>query len=321
MKKTMAHKRTLYRAIGFGLILALAVIVLGPKIDVLHSSLRTIANADVAFTGWALLALSCSYLVSAATYCFLAIVRLRFWPTVVVQIADSFTNRLLPASIGGIATNFLYLVRQKHTKVKASFVVSADNLLGFLGHSLLLVCLLIASSKPVQQLFVWRFPSRGAAWVIVLGLIVMVYLAFAQKALLAVKKTLLGLINVGRTALIHPMRLFLALLSSMVTTITYGLMLYFSMLAVNVHVSLLQAFLALTIGVAAIAITPTPGGLGGAEAGLAAGLTGMGVPAHQALSAALMYRLISFWLPIIPGFLALQFSIRRRYIKSIYLQI
>jgi uncharacterized protein (TIRG00374 family) len=49
---------------------------------------------------------------------------------------------------------------------------------------------------------------------------------------------------------------------------------------------------------------PTPGGLGAVEAALAAGLTAAGIDAGVAVSATLLFRLMTFWLPTIPGWLA-----------------
>jgi conserved hypothetical protein len=56
-----------------------------------------------------------------------------------------------------------------------------------------------------------------------------------------------------------------------------------------------------TIGQAA----PTPGGLGAVEAVLSAGLTAAGLDAGTAVSAVLLYRLVTFWAPTVPGYLAL----------------
>jgi uncharacterized protein (TIRG00374 family) len=53
-----------------------------------------------------------------------------------------------------------------------------------------------------------------------------------------------------------------------------------------------------TIGQAA----PTPGGLGAVEAALSAGLTAAGLDGGTAVSAVLAYRLVTFWLPTIPGY-------------------
>jgi uncharacterized protein (TIRG00374 family) len=56
----------------------------------------------------------------------------------------------------------------------------------------------------------------------------------------------------------------------------------------------------------------TPGGLGFVEAGLVGTLTLAGVPAAQALTATLLYRLAAYWLPIPAGGVA-YLLFRRRY--------
>jgi uncharacterized membrane protein YbhN (UPF0104 family) len=54
-----------------------------------------------------------------------------------------------------------------------------------------------------------------------------------------------------------------------------------------------------TVGSAA----PTPGGLGAVEATLSAGVTAIGTPTAVAVPAVLLFRIISFWLPILPAWL------------------
>ena len=54
-----------------------------------------------------------------------------------------------------------------------------------------------------------------------------------------------------------------------------------------------------------LALIPlTPGGLGFVEAGLVGTLTLAGVPAHDALTATLLYRLVAYWLPLPVGGIA-----------------
>jgi undecaprenyl-diphosphatase len=48
---------------------------------------------------------------------------------------------------------------------------------------------------------------------------------------------------------------------------------------------------------------PTPGGLGALEAALIAGLVAAGVDKEIAVPAVFLYRLATFWLPILPGYL------------------
>jgi uncharacterized protein (TIRG00374 family) len=56
----------------------------------------------------------------------------------------------------------------------------------------------------------------------------------------------------------------------------------------------------------------TPGGLGFVEAGLVGTLTLAGTPAPAAVTATLLYRLVSYWLPIPAGGVA-YLLFRRRY--------
>jgi uncharacterized protein (TIRG00374 family) len=48
---------------------------------------------------------------------------------------------------------------------------------------------------------------------------------------------------------------------------------------------------------------PTPGGLGAVEAALTAGVSTIGVATTYAVPAVLLFRIVSFWLPIAPGWI------------------
>jgi uncharacterized protein (TIRG00374 family) len=66
------------------------------------------------------------------------------------------------------------------------------------------------------------------------------------------------------------------------------------------------------IGASVVAsASPTPGGLGAVEAALIAGLTSIGVPVAQATPAVLIYRLITYWLVMLPGWISLKMMEKR----------
>ena len=65
------------------------------------------------------------------------------------------------------------------------------------------------------------------------------------------------------------------------------------------------------LGNAVGAIVPTPGGLGAVEIALTGGLTGAGVPAAVAASVVVIYRLITYWLRIPLGWLAMRYLQKR----------
>jgi uncharacterized protein (TIRG00374 family) len=57
-------------------------------------------------------------------------------------------------------------------------------------------------------------------------------------------------------------------------------------------------------------LLPMPGGVGGVEGGMIAALAGFGVDAGQAVVAVLLFRAVTFWLPMIPGVIA-YFQLRK----------
>jgi glycosyltransferase 2 family protein len=82
--------------------------------------------------------------------------------------------------------------------------------------------------------------------------------------------------------------------------------------AFDPHFPVLSA-LAVYVGGSAIASpAPTPGKLGAVEAALVAGLTGIGVHSEPAVAAVLTFRLISFWIPIVPGLGVFRYLQHRR---------
>ena len=63
------------------------------------------------------------------------------------------------------------------------------------------------------------------------------------------------------------------------------------------------AFAGFTIGAIVAMIAPSPLGLGTFEAGTTGMLTLLGMPLEAALSATLLLRGLTFWLPMVPGIL------------------
>jgi uncharacterized protein (TIRG00374 family) len=284
-----------------------------PRLHEFSASWSTLKDANfgllVAGLGLTLL----TYVAAGGTYTFLAS-KVSLRPTVTVQIASAFTNRLLPAGIGGLTINVQYLRRVKHTLAEALSIAGTNNTLGMAGHALLLIAVVIWSRGEVFSRI--HLPHLFAnEWLIIGGVIVVIV------ANLVVFKRLRNYIyKLGDDILAnllkyraHPLRFFGALLCSiLLTSLNVGI-LYFCCQAIGIHLVVWDIFAAFTVGILAGTATPTPGGLGGVEAGLMAGLVSYGAAAPGALAAALLYRLLTFWLPLLPG-LAVFLAIRKRYL-------
>jgi uncharacterized protein (TIRG00374 family) len=110
----------------------------------------------------------------------------------------------------------------------------------------------------------------------------------------------------------QPWRVLGALLCSIMLTTIYVAVLFVCALSLGVHITWWHVFIIFTVGIAAGTATPTPGGLVGAEAGLVAGFVAYGQPAAVALAIALLYRLLTYWAPMVPGFVVFTI-VRKRY--------
>jgi uncharacterized protein (TIRG00374 family) len=78
--------------------------------------------------------------------------------------------------------------------------------------------------------------------------------------------------------------------------------LYASAHAIGIDLSFAGALLAYTFGNVAATLVPTPGGIGSTEAGIYSGLVLVGIDGPNAMVVTLLYRLITYWVPIIPGY-------------------
>lgn len=250
---------------------------------------------------------------AALAYRNLAVKPTRYWELLHVAWSGMFVNRLLPAGVGGIGLFVDYLVRRRHSVAEASGVVLLSSTLTALGHGLLITSFLLLGwthARPMVQLPVWAF------WVIGVAVAVFVALLYTRR-----HRALTRLQRIRRDLLVpfwrlvrQPRRYAAAQASVLLITCGNAAALTLAMYVSGVELGFADAVVVLAGGVAAGAVTPTPGGLVGTEAGLAAAMTLYGAAPADALSAVLLYRLASFWTPFVGGAIALVLSRRRGYI-------
>jgi undecaprenyl-diphosphatase len=93
--------------------------------------------------------------------------------------------------------------------------------------------------------------------------------------------------------------------------VSYVLALGLALSAFHAHASWLDVTSVYLGGSAVASAAPTPGKVGAVEAALIAGLTAVGIASGPAVAGVLAFRLATFWLPIIPGWLAFRSLTRR----------
>jgi uncharacterized membrane protein YbhN (UPF0104 family)/tRNA A-37 threonylcarbamoyl transferase component Bud32 len=263
---------------------------------------------------WILVALGLSvgtYVAAAWSLSGFVLERLNFFWTVLAQVAASFVTLVTPAAVGGAALNVRYLQRSKVPPAVAAASVGVAQVVAFVLHIVLLVIFVAITGARSNSL-------RPPTWVyfVIAGLVVAVLIVLAvpagrrllrarvAPALEQVLPRLLGMLQ-------QPRKLGQGVGGALLLTACYIFCLTTCVLALGGHIALTSAAVVYLTGSALGAVVPTPGGLGAVEAALAAGLTATGLPAATAVSAVLLFRLLTFWLPVPVGRAALSYLQRR----------
>src|SRR5215831_17873152 len=251
------------------------------RVDLLH----TLQAADWRWVALGLVLSGVTYLGAAWSLSGYVPARLKFGPLVLAELAGSFVTLVTPAAVGGAALNIRYLQRRKVPAAVAAASVGLSQVVAFVLHFLLLVVFAAITGSQAHSL-------QPPTWVyfVIAALIIIVLAVIAVPA--------------GR-------RLLRARLAPVLTQVVPRLLAVMQQprkLAEGIGGALLLT------GAALGSAVPTPGGLGAVEAALSAGLTAAGLPGSIAVSAVLLFRTLTFWLPVPAGWGAFNYLERHEYI-------
>jgi len=288
-----------------------------PKLAQVGSGWQALQSAQWAWLPAVIAASALTYLASAVALIGSVPIWLPVWPTVLAQAASSFINRVSPANIGGMALNARFLQKSGVPPAAGVAAVGVNSLVGALVHVVMLVTFAAAAGHALAHAF--KLPSASKLLLILAlaAALAGIVLATRKGRRFARTRLLKGALSASaslRSAAASPARLTLLLGGSSLVTLAYIGGLAASVEAFGGGVGL-TALAVVYLGASAIAAaSPTPGGLGAIETALIAGLTGVGLSSGAAVSAVLTYRLSTYWLPVIPGWLSLRLLQRRDYL-------
>ena len=288
-----------------------------PQLAQVGSSWRALQSAHWAWLPVIIAASAVTYLASAAALIGAVPGRIPFWPTTLTQAASSFVNRISPANIGGMALNARFLQKNGVSPSAGVAAVGVNALMGAVAHLTLLVIFFALAGHRLTQAFRLPPASKLLLALAVAAALAGLVLASRRGRRFAVTRLWPGVRSAAaslRTVAASPVKLTLLTGGSALITLAYIGGLVASVQAFGGHAGIAEIG-AVYLGAAVIAAaSPTPGGLGAIEAALVAGLTGIGVPPGPAVSAVLAYRLATYWLPVLPGWLCLRFLRNRQYV-------
>jgi uncharacterized membrane protein YbhN (UPF0104 family) len=234
--------------------------------------------------------------------------RLSFVRTYLTQLAVAFSGLVAPAAIGNIALNMRYLQRAGVDPAVAGGSVGLAQLAQFSSYFILLLLSSVLAGTGPQASFTPPLPA-------VMGLIALVALLMLALAVPAGRRQVIGrFLPLVRRVVPRVVAIFQDP-RKVVTLFSGALLLDLSFVAALTCAT--RAFGA-TPSIPAVAVVyfagaiigsavPTPGGLGGVEAALSAGLVAVGLTPGIAVSSVLLFRLCTYWLPIPFGWASLNY--------------
>ena len=233
--------------------------------------------------------------------------RLRAVPTLLAQVAASFASNLAPAGVGGMALNVRYLQKSGVDAPVAASSVGLNSVAGVTVHLVLMLVFFAWAGKSGLgsiSLPSWSFVAIGVG-VVAACVATAIAIPFTRNLLVTKLVPVLRSALNGLAAVIRsPGKIALLFGGSAVVTMSYVLAVYFSTVAFGGGLDLAQVGAAYLVGAAVASAAPTPGGLGALEAAVIAGLVSAGMASTAAVPAVFLFRIATYWLPILPGWFA-----------------
>ncbi|WP_425248051.1 lysylphosphatidylglycerol synthase transmembrane domain-containing protein [Streptomyces sp. NEAU-NA10] len=231
------------------------------------------------------------------------------------QVAAGAANHLLPASIGAHAVTVRFLQRQGIPLPRATASIALYSLVRALAKPpVVLICLLATpTAVPPAELL----PDRRTLVLVATGILLAP--AAAAVVLALVRPLRRPALDLVRTALTDARRLhtrpsrFLPLWCGAAAAPLLQACVVASVgTALGVPLSWPQLVFAFLAASTAAGAVPAPGGIGPIDAALILALAGYGTPLSLATATVIGYRVLTVWLPLLPGMLVLSALVQRK---------
>ncbi|MFG2728607.1 lysylphosphatidylglycerol synthase domain-containing protein [Streptomyces canus] len=267
-----------------------------------------VANAEWGWVAAAVLFSACSYFAAAMALLGFVPERVGFLRTVAAQVAGSFVKIVAPAAVGGVALNTRFLQRQGVRPGLAVASVGASQLFGLGCHILMLLSFgYLTGTEKTPSLSPSRTVIAGLLTVAVLVLVVTSVPFLRKFVVTRVRSLFAGVVPRMLDVLQRPQKLITGIGGMLLLTACFVMCLDASIRAFGqegTSLSIASVAVVFLAGNALGSAAPTPGGVGAVEATLTVGLIAVGLPKEVAAPAVLLFRLLTLWLPVLPGWLA-----------------
>ncbi len=264
--------------------------------------LAVLSEADWRWMLVALAATALSYV--GATWALLGFVAepVPFIRAFAAQVSLGFVKLVMPTTVGSAAVNVRLLTKANVPAAAAGAAVAASQVAAVaITVPLLLVLGLLTGRAATAGLT----PSPTVLIIVAATLLAASAIVFLTPLRARARQAWDSFVEVGLPRLLDvlqsPVKLAQGVGGNLLTTACLTLALDASVRAVGGDLSFAVLALVFLTGNTVGTAVPTPGGIGAVEVALTTTLVAAGAPASIAAPAVLLFRLTTFWLPILPG--------------------
>jgi uncharacterized protein (TIRG00374 family) len=318
-----------------GVVTAVVIVLILNRTDVLNGarSLATVNTAWLIFAGLVTLAI---WLVGTITQFGSMPGRPSVRKVFAVQVAASFANHISPAGAGGIAINVRFLQKVGLSRGAAVGSVGLNSLVGLVTHLMWLVAVVIISPAVLVSvrdqidwsgwkssissvpLTSWLIAAGVIAALIALGVLLGRRSTWVRTQARRVRRMPRRLVREMKTlgaVIRHPKRAAALWLGSFSVPLLHSLILFAVLQGVGAPVDVGMVVVIYVIVSSLSTVVPGLGGVSALDVLLPwAFFTLAGVDKLDAVAAVFGYRMLTVWVPLVPGAWMFAFLIRRRII-------
>ncbi len=306
--------------IFLAIIVLLALKVFLPEIDSLKQSITAVKDADLNWIIFGQIVFFLGLPILAWQFIVIAIKRIEFGLTYRVEMASLFVSKLFPSSLGTFALNFYYLTVKKHNNLQAASVMAINALTSAVAYIFIIGFAVFYDKGNLTAVSVNTTINWKNIFIIMGILILAAICSLALKRVRQkVKKSLEEFLKTITVYKDRKKDVVMATILNFAGSLTSLVALWASAQALGVEISISQALVAYVLGNIVGGLVPTPGGIGAVEAGIYSGLLLIGVDSSQAFTVTLIYRFLTYWVPIAPGYYYF-WSLRKDVLKSFSLR-
>jgi uncharacterized membrane protein YbhN (UPF0104 family) len=296
-------KRTItpYRVLLL-LALLIGVYFLIPQLGGFRDTLVVIRHASWPWLVVGLVASNLTFFAGAVTQYAAGNFTGRMADIILLQFDGSFVSHFLPFNVGAIDLTARYYQKLGRHQAQAITLATIPIIFGIIT---IVIMVAIVSPLTLTHFADRLHPSQLSGWWVALAIVGILIGILAAAKYRQTVRTLAGEVLTSLRGINDLRQVGILVAGSVANTLMSAIALLASVMAVYASAALVGILVLYVTALLVSEIAPTPGGIGAIEAVLVLGLVAMGLSLSQAAAATVIFRLLTFWLPIIPGGLAL----------------